>query len=171
MHPYRRPACTVRTAAPISAVMDRSGPGMPETALPPYFQIAARQYFVRHHVAVPVRMPLLRRRGTGDDDREYENDPAIPSPESHAEGKGNAPPGKTPGMAGKASQRVRRTRDMAGKTDICSKKWISPPQGRCFLSMGKGGYLSCEDAALLMNTVIKRPLPGLVDSVALKEAT
>jgi hypothetical protein len=35
---------------------------MPETALPPYFQIAARKYFVRHQVPVPVRMPLLCQR-------------------------------------------------------------------------------------------------------------
>ena len=36
---------------------------MPEAAFPPYFQIAARKYFVRHQVTVPVRMPLLCQSG------------------------------------------------------------------------------------------------------------
>ena len=36
---------------------------MPEAAFPPYFQIAARKYFVRHQVPVPVRVPLLCQSG------------------------------------------------------------------------------------------------------------
>ena len=59
MHPYRRPACTVRTSAPFPAITYRSGPCVPEAAFPPYFPGASRDDRIREQAAVPVRVPLL----------------------------------------------------------------------------------------------------------------
>ena len=63
VHPYWRLSFTVRTSAPLAPVQDLSSPCMPEAAFPPYFLSAARHYFARHQVPVPVMVPLLCQSG------------------------------------------------------------------------------------------------------------